>query len=143
MKDLLDSIEPYLPEYRNQRRIELGCSPGYVSYLLFRRLPFAPFGVDFSPEAHIYIETMAQHATVYATFFQLDAREFTTSELYDVAMSFGLIEHFSNAGEILEHGYHYPEKPACSSLPYLTSGICGGSTTVFLTDRISQNTIYQ
>jgi len=110
MMDLLDSIEPYLLEYSNQRWIELGCSPGYVSYLLFRRIPFVPFGVDFSPEAHMYLETMAQHAGVHATLFQLDVREFTTSEPYDVVMSFGLLEHFSNAGEILEHHYRLCRK---------------------------------
>jgi trans-aconitate methyltransferase len=110
MKDLLDCIEPYLLEYSNQRWIELGCSPGYVSNLLFCRIPFVPFGVDFSPKANMYLETMAQHAGVHATLFQLDVREFTPSEPYDVVMSFGLVEHFSDPGEILDHHYRLCRK---------------------------------
>lgn len=110
MKDLLDAIEPFLLQYRHQRWIELGCSPGNVSYLLFNRIPFIPFGVDFSPQAQMYLETMARYAGVHATLFQLDLREFSPTEPYDVVMSFGLIEHFSNPGEILDHHYRLCRK---------------------------------
>lgn len=105
IKDLLDSVEPLLREYKGQRWIELGCSPGHFSSLLYRRIPFKPFGVDFSPDAHLYVDAMAQYARAHATLFQADLRDFATTELYDVVMSFGLIEHFTNPAEILEHHY--------------------------------------
>jgi len=103
IKDLLDALEPFLRPYKNQRWIELGCSPGHMSSLLFRRIPFIPSGIDFSPQAHLYVETMAHFAGVDATLFQVDVREFTSAESFDVVMSFGLIEHFSNPKEILFH----------------------------------------
>lgn len=105
LKDLLDAIEPFLREYKGSRWLELGCSPGHVSSLLYRRIPFLPFGVDSSPQAHLYKETMARHAGVDATLFQSDLRTLTAAELYDVVMSFGLIEHFSDPADMLEHHY--------------------------------------
>ncbi len=121
MKDLLDSVEPLLREYKGQRWLELGCSPGHFSSLLYRRIPFKPFGVDFSPEAQLYVNTMAQHAGAHATLFQADLRDFATTELYDVVMSFGLIEHFSNPAEILEHHYRLCRKGGLLvvSIPHL------------------------
>jgi len=103
MKDLLDALLPFLSEYRSQNWIELGCSPGHVSYLLAHRIPFVPFGVDFSPQAHLYIEMMGRHAGVQPTLFQEDFRDFTPPQPFDVVMSFGLMEHFDDPHEILDH----------------------------------------
>ncbi len=102
VKDLLDTVEPYLTEYREQRWIELGCSPGHVSALLFRRLSFQPTGIDYSPQAHLYIESMRNIAGTDATLHQCDIFDFFPPVPYDVVMSFGLIEHFNNPDEILD-----------------------------------------
>jgi cyclopropane fatty-acyl-phospholipid synthase-like methyltransferase len=104
-KDLLDAIEPFLRSYENKRFIELGCSPGRMSLLLHQRLPFMPFGIDSSPEAHLYKEAMMNGAGVEAVLFNCDVREFITHEQFDVVMSFGLVEHFSDPDEILNHHY--------------------------------------
>jgi len=121
IKDLLDSVEPILREYKGQRWLELGCSPGHFSSLLYRRISFQPFGADFSPHAHLYAEAMAQYAGAHATLFQADLRDFATTELYDVVMSFGLIEHFTNPAEILEHHYRLCRKGGLLvvSIPHL------------------------
>ena len=105
IKDLLDSLEPLLREYKGLRWIELGCSPGHFSSLLYHRIPFKPFGIDFSPAAHLYLEAMAHHPAAHATLFRADMRDFAAPDPYDVVMSLGLIEHFTNPSEILEHHY--------------------------------------
>jgi len=103
LKDLLDAVEPFRRSYRDQRWIELGCSPGYVSALLLKRIPFVPFGVDFSRTAYLYKQTMAQVAKIEATLFHTDLRDFAPESPFDVVMSYGLIEHFVDPLEILEH----------------------------------------
>lgn len=108
--DLLDSIEPFLQPFEGQRWIELGCSPGHMSTLLYRRIPFVPFGVDFSLQAYLYVETMACAGNVEATLFQTDIRQFVSHEPFDVVMSFGLIEHFSDPQDILEHHHRICRK---------------------------------
>lgn len=105
LKDLLDRVGPYLRSFENKHWIELGCSPGHVSALLHRRIPFTPSGVDFSPQAFLYKETMREVAGVDATLHQADVRSFIPNELFDVVMSFGLIEHFSDPQDILDHHY--------------------------------------
>jgi SAM-dependent methyltransferase len=102
VKDLLDAVEPYLKEYRDQQWIELGCSPGHISALLYRRLPFKPSGVDFSPQANLYKESMRHIGGADATLYQYDIFDFFPPAPFDVVMSFGLIEHFTNPDEILE-----------------------------------------
>lgn len=103
LKDLLDAVVPFLRAYKDRRWLELGCSPGHVSCLLYRRIPFVPSGVDSSPEAHLYKETMSRWAGVEATLFHSDFRTMPEVEAYDVVMSFGLAEHFTNPDEVLEH----------------------------------------
>jgi SAM-dependent methyltransferase len=105
LKELIDAIEPFLQPYEGQRWVELGCSPGRMSALLYQRVRFIPHGVDFSPEAHLYKLTMSQVAGVEATLYRCDLRTFQVPQPFDVVMSFGLLEHFSDTEEILDHHY--------------------------------------
>jgi trans-aconitate methyltransferase len=110
IRDLLDTVEPFLREYKSQRWIELGSSPGHISCLLYRRIKFLPFGIDYSPQAHLYSETMASYANITPTLFQTDIREFIAPEPFDVVMSYGLVEHFEDPEEVLDFHYKYCRK---------------------------------
>jgi cyclopropane fatty-acyl-phospholipid synthase-like methyltransferase len=104
-KYLLDKVVPFLRPYSHKAWIELGCSPGRMSAFLYQRVPFIPFGVDFSPRADLYVDAMAHVRGEDAVLYKCDLREFRPREPFDVVASFGLVDHFSDPQEILDHHY--------------------------------------
>jgi len=99
----LPIVVPHLQQYEGQRFLELGCSPGLVSALICSRISLNPEGVDFSPEADLYMRNLEAVGVVDARLYHSDLREFTPESPYDVVGSFGLVEHFEDPGEILGH----------------------------------------
>ena len=100
----LPAVEPYLRLYEGQRFLELGCSPGLASAAICQRVALRPEGVDFSPQADRYLETMQQIGAADARLHRCDIREFHPEQPYDVVASFGLVEHFDDPLSILrEH----------------------------------------
>jgi len=94
-------IEPFLREYEGKTFIELGCSPGYASALICSQIRFIPYGIDFSPQAHLYRENMAIIGQNTATLIINDIRNYKSNDNFDVVASFGLIEHFKKPEEIM------------------------------------------
>lgn len=100
----------YLKKYEGGSFLEIGCSPGYVSALICSNIKFIPFGLDFSPMSHLYIETMRKNGFSNATLFNCDIRNFKTDKKFDVVGSVGLIEHFKDPLEILLRHYLLTKK---------------------------------
>jgi SAM-dependent methyltransferase len=99
----LPLVSAHLERYRGARFLELGCSPGHVSAGIVPRFAFRPEGVDFSPEAHLYLDAMASVGCTTAILHRADLRTFSPTEPFAVVSSFGLVEHFENFAEILDH----------------------------------------
>lgn len=95
----LDLMRPY----EGGRFLELGCSPGQVSAMVATRLKFQFEGVDFSESAWLYRRNMETAGVRDAVLHQDDVRTFRTDQVYDVVASFGLVEHFDDPQEILDH----------------------------------------
>ncbi|MEW6001834.1 MAG: methyltransferase domain-containing protein [Nitrospirota bacterium] len=96
-------IEPFLREYEGKTFMELGCSPGHASALICSRIRFIPYGIDFSPRAHLYKENLAKIGQNDATLIISDIRDFKSNDNFDVVCSFGLIEHFRDPTEMMFH----------------------------------------
>jgi SAM-dependent methyltransferase len=99
MPILLDFLRPY----QGQRFLELGCSPGQISAMICNCIRFHPEGVDFSDTAWLYLRNLETVGVTHAKLHVCDFREFRPSEPYDVVGSFGLIEHFEDPQELLDH----------------------------------------
>lgn len=99
MPPLLELLEPY----RGQRFLELGCSPGQVSAMICNRIPMRAEGVDFSDSAWLYLENMKTVGVTDAVLHRSDFRSFQPETPFDVVSSFGLVEHFDDPQEVLDH----------------------------------------
>jgi SAM-dependent methyltransferase len=92
----------HVQQYRGQRLLELGASPGHVSAILCKEARLEPFGVDFSPDADEYLQTMRIAGFPQAKLYRCDIREFYPERLFDVVGSFGLVEHFEDPQPMLD-----------------------------------------
>jgi 2-polyprenyl-3-methyl-5-hydroxy-6-metoxy-1,4-benzoquinol methylase len=101
--DWFPIAEPFLKRYEGKLFIELGCSPGTMSAMICNQINFIPYGIDFSPQACLYIENMKRVGYEHAQLIPVDVREYGTDMRFDVVASFGLVEHFENPTEILFH----------------------------------------
>lgn len=101
--ELAGKVITFFPPSEETTFIELGCSPGTVSAVLYEKRRFKAFGVDFSPEAHLYLETMHRAGSLDAVLYQCDLRDLADTEQFDVVGSFGLVEHFRKPAEIVGH----------------------------------------
>lgn len=73
--------------------IELGCAPGYLSAAVMLDKPWTPYGIDYSDDAGLYLETL-QGLGMNPTLFRQDLFAEKLDRTFDVVCSFGLIEHF-------------------------------------------------
>jgi SAM-dependent methyltransferase len=92
---------PHLLPYAGQRLLELGCVPGHASAAILSRVPLRPEGVDSADAGHLYLSELAPWSP---RLHRCDLREFQPEGgPYDVVGSFGLVEHFDDVQEILDH----------------------------------------
>lgn len=73
--------------------LELGCAPGDLSAAVVLDKPWTPFGIDFSDDADLYIQTL-EGIGKSPTLFKFDLFEERIGRQFDIVCSFGLIEHF-------------------------------------------------
>lgn len=73
--------------------LELGCAPGTLSAAVMLDRPWTPFGIDYSPDADRYVETL-RGLGMTPTLWKGDLFETRLERTFDVVCSFGLIEHF-------------------------------------------------
>ncbi len=93
-----DLLKRYLP--RGGSYFEVGCAPGTVMINFHRTFQYTVAGVDFS-HVESTRNTLASHGIEAAV---IDA-DFTTMPIdrqFDVVASWGFVEHFSNAGDIIK-----------------------------------------
>jgi SAM-dependent methyltransferase len=101
--DIFSHLAVHLSSVRGGRMLELGCVPGEVSAALALEFGLRPEGLDFSPEAEMYLETMRAAGIPSAVLHRGDLRSFDPPDRYDLVASFGLIEHFADFAEIMDH----------------------------------------
>jgi SAM-dependent methyltransferase len=103
--------------------LELGCAPGDLSAAIMLNKPWAPFGIDYSDDAALYVETL-RGIGKSPTLYKLDLFEQKIDRKFDVVCSFGLIEHFRGRmfDELLELHDHYlkPGGYLAAALPNFT-----------------------
>jgi SAM-dependent methyltransferase len=99
----MDPMLDLLRHFEGGRFLELGCSPGQISAMIATRLKFRFEGVDFSDSAWLYNRNMETAGVKDAVLHSSDVRTYQPAELFDVVGSFGLVEHFDDPQEILDH----------------------------------------
>lgn len=85
-------VRDLLPD-RPLDMIELGCAPGYLSAAVMLDRPWTPFGIDYSDDCNLYLETL-RGLGMNPTLFKRDLFGEKLDRKFDAVCSFGLIEHF-------------------------------------------------
>ena len=81
--------------------LEIGCFPGrYLA--VFGQLGFILNGIDLTPQVNVLKDWFESLYFKVGDFYQCDFAEFRPKEKYDVVISFGFIEHFTDWEEQIE-----------------------------------------
>lgn len=84
--------------------LEIGCAPGNILESIHRLRPQHQLhGIDFVPHGVKMTQKRLSDAKIPAIIHQGDVRKFSPSQKYDMVISTGFVEHFSNPVEMLEH----------------------------------------
>lgn len=83
--------------------LEVGCVPGNILARICKRFGYFPEGIDFdehtvSTTGKTLLDSGLKHFKIYVE----DFNKWKTNKKYDLVCSFGFVEHFSNAEEIIK-----------------------------------------
>lgn len=98
-------FRPIFEEYLKPKKgevLEIGCVPGNFLVYLNKRFGYSPVGIDFDEKTkEILSRTFLNAGIKKFEIFQKDFNKWKTDRKFDLVCSFGFIEHFDNAGEIV------------------------------------------
>jgi SAM-dependent methyltransferase len=108
----------HLADKRGARLLEIGSAPGHHLVRMYRTYQFDVYGLDYSAEGvernrAVFAQAgIAPENVVHADFFSADVLE-QYGEQFDVVISRGFIEHFTDVGDVVQrhfdlaapHGY--------------------------------------
>lgn len=98
LRDLLEAVPT------GGSLIELGCAPGSILIRIQRLRPdLALSGIDYAPGSLEATRAALERSGVVADLELADMRTYTPRVPFDAAVSAGLVEHFDDPGEIIEH----------------------------------------
>ena len=97
----------YLPQRQGSNVVEIGSAPGHRLVRLKERFGLTPYGIDYSPVGvELNRDVFADHGIDPSNVIEAD---FVASELperyreaFDVVLSGGFIEHFTDVGAIVQ-----------------------------------------
>jgi len=97
----------YLASFKNRKAIEIGSAPGTSMVRLRDEFGIIPFGVEYTEKganlnrAVFAANDIAESNLIQADFFS-DEFQNTHKERFDLVVSRGFIEHFTDAGKVIE-----------------------------------------
>ncbi|HTR55119.1 MAG TPA: class I SAM-dependent methyltransferase [Kofleriaceae bacterium] len=84
--------------------MEVGCAPGRQLVRMARYAPQHHYsGLDFAADGLEITRTRLAGQTIEASLHLADARTFDPPQLYDLVVSYGLVEHFDDPRDITTH----------------------------------------
>lgn len=87
----------------NGEALEIGCVPGtFLSYIC-KKFGYFPEGIDFDEKTiETTSQTLKENGLNDFKIYKEDFNKWQTEERYDLVCSFGFIEHFDNAAEVVK-----------------------------------------
>jgi SAM-dependent methyltransferase len=92
-----------LPSNCEFTAIELGCFPGSFLAYLNMQFGYRVFGLDISEDLHIVREKLAAAGVLVEGLIRADVMNMPFDSTFNVVTSFGLVEHFTNPREVINH----------------------------------------
>ena len=110
--------EKHMPRKKGAKVLEVGSAPGYHLIELNKRFGFDPYGVEYSRTGvdlnrELFIaNNINPDNVIYCDFFS-DEFQKKYMEYFDVVISKGFVEHFSNVREVLQKHVDLLKKGGC------------------------------
>lgn len=107
-KAIMDTLLLHLQKGNKQTTsvLEIGCAPGKWLVYFYENLGYLPFGIEYVKSAADTTIKNLSICDIYADKSTINCNDFLSmdhdnSQIHDVVMSYGFIEHFSNPEEII------------------------------------------
>lgn len=95
-------LEKYLKKSEGTA-LEIGCVPGNILARICEKFGYFPVGIDYDKRTlEIFPNTLEKHGLNNYEVHMYDFNKWKTDSKYDLVCSFGFIEHFENAKEIVK-----------------------------------------
>lgn len=121
---LFDDIAPYLPVKPGAAFLEIGCAPGRILASFCARFAYEAYGVDFAGDPEEMEKNLRQAGVTVGKVYQADFFEWNPGREFDVVTSFGFIEHFEDAGSVLDRHFALtkPGGVVAVTMPHFAGG---------------------
>lgn len=103
--DFQSQLDELLPKRDDWSALEIGACPGAQLLALALSHGYRPAALDYLPAVRELPGIFARHGVGDLEVFESDFLDFTTSRRFNVVMSFGFIEHFTDPGSVI--GRHW------------------------------------
>ncbi len=97
----IEFFDEHLPRAEGARAFEAGCAPGLWLAHLARRFGYAPSGCDTSPRGVALTRENFKLLGLAGEIAECDLLSYQPERPFDLVLSFGFIEHFSDPAPIL------------------------------------------
>lgn len=103
--ELFDDVAAHLPKGPGLSFVEIGCAPGGILAEFCARLGYEAHGVDFAADPREVEEFLRREGVRVGRVHRADFLTWQPESLYDVVASFGFVEHFENADEVVDRHF--------------------------------------
>jgi 2-polyprenyl-3-methyl-5-hydroxy-6-metoxy-1,4-benzoquinol methylase len=122
--ELFDEVARHLPPTPGLSFLEVGCAPGGILAEFCARLGYEAHGVDFAADPREVEEFLRAEGVRVGEVHRADFLTWEPGRLYDVVASFGFIEHFENASEVVDRHFRLAREGGhvCITMPNFARG---------------------
>lgn len=114
-------ISNFLSPDKNKTCIEIGAYPGGNLGYFVKKFSFQPTAIDFLNNSQFILENMKYNGIENCKLINEDFLKWNPDQQYDVVVSFGFVEHFTNYEEVIQKHIDILKKEGILiiSVPYL------------------------
>ena len=103
--ELFDDVAKHLPRGDGLSFLEVGCAPGGILAEFCARLGYEAHGVDFAADPREIENFLRGEGVRVGEIHRADFLTWRPERRYDIVASFGFIEHFENADEVVDRHF--------------------------------------
>lgn len=142
-------FKKYLPKREGAKILEVGSAPGDFLVTAYKKYRFEPYGVEYSERGVIQnkelfsLNNISTKNVIHADFFDDDFQQ-DYKEYFDIVVSRGFIEHFTNVEEVIDRHLNVLVKEGCLvvSIPNLNQhSIYGWCAALFNKKRLETHNL--
>ncbi|WP_081426708.1 class I SAM-dependent methyltransferase [Sorangium cellulosum] len=103
--EIYDDVAPFLPRGEGLSFLEIGCAPGRILADFCGRLGYTANGLDYACDPAIVEQELTKRGIRVGRIEKGDFFSWKPAEKFDIVASFGFIEHFQDAGSVVDRHF--------------------------------------